>query len=508
MPYASLSALMLLSSSYSNAPAIASIELVPELRVHIEGVETVAYDSQTDAFLVSASSGVLRVTRDGGVSKTLTNAAAAGEGAEVTHVAIHPSDPSRAFAAVLPPDPCASVGYVVEFHAVTGEIARRIPVGFHPDCVAIDPASGVIVVANEGEVRSCTFAGVSSVFDPFGSITLIIPPYTDAAHIEHITFDDALQDALARQEGIRLHPDALARPTADLEPEYITISDRVAYVSLQENNAIYRLDLETRKGSLHALPVIHQRVDADKGDGPSIRHTSPTLPMPDMLGTVAPPNNSNELAWVTAGLPFVLLSANEGDTRGDAVDGGPLYDEIRVEELTEEAQTGRPAGAKVSRFPTKDGHYPMFGSRSVSVYAPDTLERLSDTADAFEQWFLENYPSAFNANSSNPAKADNRSDDRGPEPEGIVGGIVNGRPLAFVTLERPGAIAILDLHDPFAPSLLGIEPAFLYGDHAPEGLVLISQDRSKNPTPELAVAYERSGTFVVYKVLTTNVKSE
>ena len=44
----------------------------------------------------------------------------------------------------------------------------------------------------------------------------------------------------------------------------------------------------------------------------------------------------------------------------------------------------------------------------------------------------------FNANDGISSAVDQRSDDKGPEPEGVVTGVVNGRTYAFIGLERLG----------------------------------------------------------------------
>lgn len=484
----------------TSAVAGGQIKLVPTLRVHIDAVETVAYDNASDAFIVSAAEGIVRVTRDGHVKAIVTNEQAAGEGAEITHVTIHPSDASRAFATVLPPDPCVSVGFLVEFNSTTGQIAARTPVGFHPDSVAIDPTTGTIVVANEGEVRTCTFGDVDAVFDPFGSITLIRPPYASPTNRTHITLDDSLKQALIEGQDIRIHPGA-DRPAADLEPEYITIKDSKAYITLQENSAILKVDLVSHQASLHQLTPITQTLDADKSDGPAVIHTTTTLPMPDMLAAVEPPRKQRHV-WNAAGLPYVIVTANEGDTRGSQDDNGPMPDETQASELPEHARESRPASAKVSSFPNRSGQHSMFGSRSISIHAPNTLERISDTGSAFEDWFASNAPSAFNANTNNPAKPDNRSDDRGPEPEGITTALIHGRAIAFVTLERPGAIAVVDISNPFEPTLLTIEPTYALGDRAPEGIVFVPLNDQIRGNPLLAVAFEGSSTFVIYEIQT------
>ena len=65
------------------------------------------------------------------------------------------------------------------------------------------------------------------------------------------------------------------------------------------------------------------------------------------------------------------------------------------------------------------------------------------------------FPANFNAsNSSNDF--DNRSDDKGPEPEGVVIGKVFGRDYAFIGLERIGGVVVYDVSNPRRAVLRGL----------------------------------------------------
>jgi hypothetical protein len=108
---------------------------------------------------------------------------------------------------------------------------------------------------------------------------------------------------------------------------------------------------------------------------------------------------------------------------------------------------------------------------------------------------------------------DSRSDAKGPEPEGVTIGHVDGKPYAFVGLERMGGILVYDLSIPSAPELVDylnsrndwttedIEPVLsAVGDLGPEGLVFIPADQSPNGEALVVVGNEVSGTTALYSV--------
>jgi hypothetical protein len=71
------------------------------------------------------------------------------------------------------------------------------------------------------------------------------------------------------------------------------------------------------------------------------------------------------------------------------------------------------------------------------------------SGDQFEQINAARFPDNFNAsNSSNDL--DNRSDKKGPEPEGVVVGTVDGTTCAFIGLERIDGVMVYDISTPTA----------------------------------------------------------
>jgi hypothetical protein len=141
---------------------------------------------------------------------------------------------------------------------------------------------------------------------------------------------------------------------------------------------------------------------------------------------------------------------------------------------------------------------------------------------------------AFNATHTNnfagPAPGastetfDSRSDDKGPELEGIAVGRVGDRFCAFIGLERIGGVMIYDVTTPanatfvayvnprdFAEpvctavnadgSCADATPNPAAGDIGPEGLAFVPAPDSPNGRPLLIVGNEVSGSTTIYEVV-------
>ena len=133
-----------------------------------------------------------------------------------------------------------------------------------------------------------------------------------------------------------------------------------------------------------------------------------------------------------------------------------------------------------------------------------------DSGDALERITAKSFPSNFNASNTNNT-FDNRSDDKGPEPEGVVVGNVFGKPYAFIGLERIGGVVVYDISNPAAPSFVQYvnnrnftaapapdTPEAL--DLGPEGLLFISARDSPRGRPLLVVGNEISGTTTIFEI--------
>lgn len=160
-------------------------------------------------------------------------------------------------------------------------------------------------------------------------------------------------------------------------------------------------------------------------------------------------------------------------------------------------------------------HLYSFGTRSVSIWtensAQNGLELVWDSGDDFEQYIAEHHPEIFNANHEE-AGMDNRSDNKGSEPEGVTLGQIGSKTFAFIGLERAGGVMVYDVSTPSAPSFVqylnsremsaSTEQIELgqAGDLGPEGLVFIAAKDSPNGQPLLVVGNEVSGSTAVYQL--------
>jgi hypothetical protein len=148
-----------------------------------------------------------------------------------------------------------------------------------------------------------------------------------------------------------------------------------------------------------------------------------------------------------------------------------------------------------------------FGARSFSIWS-ETGELLFDSSDQLEWITAMTYPSNFNAsNTSNDF--DNRSDDKGPEPEGIAIGTVGANTYAFIGLERIGGVVVYDISDPHQPVFItylnrrdfGAAPGTPQaGDLGPEGMLFIDEKDSPIKGPLLVVGNEISGTTTIFEI--------
>jgi hypothetical protein len=148
-----------------------------------------------------------------------------------------------------------------------------------------------------------------------------------------------------------------------------------------------------------------------------------------------------------------------------------------------------------------------FGTRSFTVWN-SSGEPLFDSGEELERVTAAAYPANFNASNTSNA-FDSRSDDKGPEPEGVVTGKIDGRTYAFIGLERIGGVVVYDVSVPAAPRFVQYlnnrdfsqaPESPLAGDLGPEGLLFIAAHESPNKKPLLVIANEVSGTTTVYEI--------
>ena len=498
MPIAAILALS--AASLAGAPVDLPLTFTQERVVKLPGAETIAGSPRNGLIFVTAQDGLFAInTRTADWTPTLLQGGPAGR---VTSVDILPDNESIALATLVPED-ATQPGRLLFFDVRSSLLLADLEVGFHPDAVSISEDARHAVVANEGQPA---ILPDGSIFDPPGSISVVnlqgLRTTEQFASLEkgRIRTIEPDADWLAWQlkkstpdAPVRIHPDNRETPVRDVEPEYVVIVRDQAWVTLQENNALARIDL--RRGSweeLIPIPLLLQVLDASDRDGIRINDGIHTLPMPDQLG------------FALNGSQPTLYFAGEGDTRGELGEGAPLTDHARHADL---AQAGRTQGdEQLARLKVctitgdldDDGVIERpnaIGSRALHRYDTQSGE-WSHTGDAIERLVAAQAPDFFNANSEDPTTIDARSDDRGPEPEGVVVHDSPWRSAIFVALERPGAIVAFDTDLQPIGFVMSAENDFT----APEGMAFF--DRFDSPFNDftLAVAFEGSGHVVFYTV--------
>ena len=394
----------------------------------------------------------------------------------------------------------------VAFFTTDGDCLTAVVVGAGPDMLTFTPNGRYLLVANEGE------AGVGG--DPSGSVAMIrmagagaAPAQWDVSLVGFDAFDKATLDPRIH----RVNPSPLIALGVDLEPEYIAVShdSKIAWVTLQENNALGVLDLEAQRFSA-LLPLgfkdhrlLSNALDASDADGGIRLSNWPVLGMyqPDAIATLDYRGET------------LLVTANEGDSRSaeEARVMSSLLDPTSFPNavlLQLPANLGRLRITNLRGDTDGDGDFDevyAFGSRSFSIWSASG-QLVFDSGDTFERVTAAAVPAIFNSNGDSSATFDTRSDDKGPEPEGVVVGKLFGKSYAFIGLERVGGIMIFDVTNPLHPAFVGyvnnhaIGGPLATGDVSPEGLLFVKAEDSPSGNALLIVSHEISGTTTVYEI--------
>ncbi|OFQ36255.1 alkaline phosphatase [Corynebacterium sp. HMSC072D12] len=526
-----------------HSAADASLKLTPvgtyESGVYAESAaEIVAFHPDSKRILtVNAHAGQIDVLdASAPANPTLIGSISAGEGKEINSVAVRPD--GLAVAAVQQADKTED-GEALFFNAAAADLdtaeVGRVMVGALPDNVHLTADGGYALLANEGEPSNELNAeGTDYVTDPEGSVSVIklpeaveAPTQADARIAGFTAFDDQPLPEGVRVFGPSGHD---SKPSIDFEPEYITSQDGKAFVSLQEANAIGVIDIEsaTVEKILPAHIADHSQVPLDpsnKDDAAELR-TLPVkgLSMPDSIGAF------------TAGGQTYFATANEGDAREwgvkekdggsgvytdevelkDLVEDGKVCEgalgDVNVEELAGKKHAGNLKLSNASGWNEEKGCFDelyAYGSRSFSIYDSEG-NVVFDSGAEFEKITAElNEPGIFHHNADNEeAEFDDRSDNKGPEPEALTIGTVGERTYAFIGAERVGGIFVYDVTDPATASFVtyvnnrdfSTDEFAAAGDLGPEGFAFVDKADSPNGEHLLIVGNEVSGTTTVYNV--------
>ncbi|WP_127560258.1 choice-of-anchor I family protein [Saccharospirillum alexandrii] len=421
------------------------------------------------------------------------------------------------------------------------DFVKGVMAGALPDMVTFSPDGRYVLVANEGEPSG------DYLIDPEGSVS-VIPvtrgiPDDLAIQLNFNGFDDNYHPDIITGN----NPDpAYTRLSQDLEPEYITVTpdSRTAFVSLQENNALARISLNDTPSITGLFPlgfkdhgITENSLDANKDDELAALSTYAGL-----FGTYHP----DTIASYSVNGRNYLVTANEGDAReyfsnaeSEAQCKGPLplgqYDWDEDDGClvyTDETEIGDVqlasslsgfddiADLKINKTlgdSNGDGAYEAvyaYGARSFAIF-DDIGALVYDSGDLIERITADRFPDYFNT-TDNELAIDDRSDNKGPEPEALTLGQLGNRTLAFVGLERMGGFMTFDITDPEAVAFVAYTNHRNYdaaaaatedgdltaqaGDLAPEGMQFIPASQSPSGVALLLVANEVSGTLSVYQV--------
>ena len=404
----------------------------------------------------------------------------------------------------------------VVFLNADGVLISQVTVGAMPDMITFNRDFTKILTANEGEPSS------DYSVDPEGSISIIdlTPGYAALTNANVTTIGFTAYNSQETQllaQGIRIFSTS-ATVAQDLEPEYITIStdNTKAYVAIQENNALAVIDIATATiDTIHALGYS----DYSSGNGLDASDQSGAV----LIGS-APVKGAympDAIAFSTINGQGYVFSANEGDSR----EFGSVVDADRINGLNLDPTAfpdqhilknnklfGRLNGLTYSGDTDDDGDLDeihVMGGRSFSIWNASTGTLVFDSKDWIEQITAAHptFGTFFNAsNTSSTATLKNRSDDKGPEPEGITTAEIDGNHYVFVSLERIGGVMIFNVNDPQAPVYVGYSNNRTLAGNGPdlgaEGIIYISKEESPNGNALVILANEVSSTLSIYQINT------
>jgi hypothetical protein len=393
-----------------------------------------------------------------------------------------------------------AAGKIYVYNTSDSSLANEYTVGSLPDMVTFTKDGNYILSANEGEPND------DYTVDPDGTISIIDIVNNNVTTLDFSAFNS--QEATLEAQGFRVFgPNA--NLAADVEPEYITISEdsQYAWVSLQENNGIAKINLLTKTiEAIYPLgfkdySVSGNSIDASDRDNVTELKAWPVYGMyqPDAITSV----NINGTEYI--------ISANEGDAR--EYEGTPGYvGEDRIKDVTLD-ETAFPASENyqadehIGRLKIaldmgdtdNDGDYDKlynYGARSFSVWSADG-NLLYDSGNEIATRVLAETPDRFNWDWEDN-ETDKRSDDKGAEPESVeILNIANERYILFVGLERNSQVMVYDITNPVAPQFLQILQRST--DYAPEGILAINAEDSPTGKALVIISNEDSGTVSIYE---------
>ena len=399
-----------------------------------------------------------------------------------------------------------------------GNNTTILEVGSLPDMLTFSPDGTKLLVANEGQPSD------DYTIDPEGSISVIDVSAglgnISQANVTTLNFNafDSQQAALVAA-GVRVFGPG-ANVSQDMEPEYIAVSDdsQMAYVTLQENNAYAIVNLSTLE--------ITDIISFGKKDHSLPQNSLDTSDETDFIFNASWPIKGlympDAVSYYSVNGTGYIATANEGDSRDysgyseekkigdtDYVLDPAVFSDLDILKL--KTNLGDINVTAASGDADGDGLYEeinVFGGRSFSIFEAETGNLVYDSGNDFEVITAAdpNLGGIFNASNSNN-NFKNRSDDKGPEPEGITVKQIGDQAYAFVLLERVGGMMVYNVTDPANPVYLqyvnsrGTVPGDPEsGDLGPEGVMFVEASDSPTGKALVILSNEVSATLSIYSL--------
>lgn len=401
--------------------------------------------------------------------------------------------------------------------------------GVLPDAVTFTPSGTQALVAIEGQPVCAKDDPATTInestdylkaVDPLGGVSIVDLSDPRNPDVSFVGFKGFTVSEL-RAKGLALSS-VVNDASKDLEPEYIVALDEMkAYVTIQEANGIGVLDLQSQawidvrrafESKLVGTPI--DTSDRDSGRGPR------------SYANVVGASQPDAIAGFKIGSGHYLVTANEGDAREYSC----LNDDLRASSLKVDSRRFQDwktwsANSELGRSKVnpnagdRDGDgdidtIHLRGARSMTIYRNGAV--LWDSGKLLE----EIQTSAFgvqNINGSHSLSTDkstvnylpqDRSDDKGSEPEGIAVGIVGDARVAVLGLERMSALVVFDISNLRAPSLIKwiqmmpvtSTPVSQATAWSPEGVVFVPAEKSPNGKALFITSFELSGSLTIHQI--------
>ena len=425
--------------------------------------------------------------------------------------------------------PTTPNGKIVVFDTNGKVLSSADILGVLPDAVTFAPNGTTALVAIEASLVCAKDnpatpekeeTDYTKASDPVGGVSVVDLSNPATPVVKFAGFDQ-FNVAAMKAKGIAVSS-VVNNVSKDFEPEFVTaVDNKTAYVTIQEANAIGKLNIETatfedvtRAFESNLSYVARDTSDRDSGAGPRSYRNVVGASQPDAI------------AGFKYGAGNYFITANEGDAREYTC----LNDDLRAASLKVDTRRfpnwstlkGEAALGRAKVNPTmgdKDGDgdidtIHLRGSNSMTMYRNGLP--IWDSGDLLDQIQIKAFGVA-NINGSHSYSKDkstmnyvgqDRSDDKGAEPEGVALGMVGNRRIAILGLERMTALAIFDITQPRVPVFqewlqmlpTTATPAKDVKHWSPEGLVFVPADKSPSGKALIITSYELSGSISIHQI--------